>query len=803
MDTEPIYTDTFESESLDVCSRDQDNMPQPSTDKDDEMIVEEQSSDYVQLSNDNNSGSLNENKEDVPPQTTFFIPIPSLRGTMALQSGSVVCKGVWAMSDAAHEQPDQTSDFEFRLVKAAPDSTSFPFNGKYQGWFHLKQLKQSLKIDDKDMELVFIPDENGHSISGKGINYFGKFTLRGTLSSVGQIQLYREYDLKAVAPIGRKKSIGTPVAVPKSSENKKKSIQPPKNLAIKPVPSSDLIPVPLESNGGRESGRVRKTSSFMQDFEETPLRKIVTPKPFSSSKQGSVSFPQSQQVLQRTESVDASGRGYRVPKDLQKCGDLLKELSKYPQAAWFLEPVDYVRLNIPEYPSIITHPMDFGTIRLYIETKKDYTPDHFAEHMRLVFKNAMTFNQLRDNPVHIAARELSNRFEDKFRVYSSQFSTSSQMFVEPPARIERTTSRSSIGGNKEPGGKKGAPKNRLSSAPIKYNKSGNVAGPRSAAPPVVYMAPAMDGSSQQLLEMARRMEEMQSELQSLRTVVQQKDIINRVKEKKEAAHNPLTFEEKKTLIDQIHILPPDAMENIISIIQAALPNSGTNDEFEVPLDALDTYTLRKLQKFIEEYNDKKKRHVIERTVSYSAVEHSNSNKRQRKNPPKDRNSLQSIPPSQPVRSLTTGAIHEDMLDDEHFLFSSDELTASFHKDDEEDNNHENNNDNSNNQLYSMSQDGEVEDFDAMLNVNSKSAKQVVEEVNNSNNTNMNTDAWTKRTTSAAYSQKEFNSNLNDDNSNNKNTNTYNNNNDSSQNSLWSSAADEMMKKTQFREITNN
>ena len=63
----------------------------------------------------------------------------------------------------------------------------------------------------------------------------------------------------------------------------------------------------------------------------------------------------------------------------------------------------------------------------------------------------------------------------------------------------------------------------------------------------------------------------------------------------------MTFEEKKSLIAQIHKLAPQKMEQVLEIIQSALPpREDDNDgEIEIPLDALDTFTLRKLQKFIE------------------------------------------------------------------------------------------------------------------------------------------------------------------------------------------------------------
>jgi hypothetical protein len=70
---------------------------------------------------------------------------------------------------------------------------------------------------------------------------------------------------------------------------------------------------------------------------------------------------------------------------------------------------------------------------------------------------------------------------------------------------------------------------------------------------------------------------------------------------RDAAQNPLTFEEKKTLIAKIHKLPPNKMEEVVEIIQAAIPpeSRADSEEIEIPLDELDTYTLRRLQKFVE------------------------------------------------------------------------------------------------------------------------------------------------------------------------------------------------------------
>jgi Bromodomain extra-terminal - transcription regulation len=71
--------------------------------------------------------------------------------------------------------------------------------------------------------------------------------------------------------------------------------------------------------------------------------------------------------------------------------------------------------------------------------------------------------------------------------------------------------------------------------------------------------------------------------------------------RRDAAQNPLTFQEKKSLISKIHQLPASKMQQVVDIIQDAIPpeKRGEGDEIEIPLDELDTFTLRKLQSFVE------------------------------------------------------------------------------------------------------------------------------------------------------------------------------------------------------------
>lgn len=462
------------------------------------------------------------------------------------------------MSDAGHAFPDQTSPFEFKLSKSFDAlSSALPISGKYQGWFFLKQAPpfKGLKIDDKDMIIKFMKNESDHSykVEGRGVNRFGSFNLYGTLFEDNTVQLYREYIPKSL-----------PGAKVKASAETKNKVS---------TADSDIH---------REgSGRVRKVSAFMKEYEDS-----LAPKPAKAA-QPKAAVPANASPV----STISGGRSQRTPAAIVKCSELLKEIMKLPLAVYFLEPVDPIKLNIPDYVTIITKPMDFGTISKNIERNTYESPEQFAEHMRLVFRNAITYNQMRDHPVHIAARELSAKFEDRFRSLMATLAAiptapSAYYYNEP--KLARQASSSST---------KSKIKSRSSTSWAKGRPSSVGSNSRFDA----FMPPVMDASAASLIEMQRKMQEMQEELVALRTTIRQTEVKSSLETQRTAAQNPLTFEEKRSLIAQIHRLPGEKMDHVIEIIQAAMkPNQrGDNDEIEIPLDELDTLTLRKLQRYVE------------------------------------------------------------------------------------------------------------------------------------------------------------------------------------------------------------
>ena len=558
------------------------------------------------------------NEDDFKPLTDAVqANLPSLRGKISEgpEGHGYIIKGMWGMNDNAHKAPDgrNTSEWELILTEPVIDSPT-GWDGKYGGYFMIKTKQGSTRNADS-VRLKFCPIKGeaifmgkvkqAYNVVGKGANQFGKFKIQGVVTSDNSVHLYKIYEPApgaANANIKRRKSSDGSNKLPTTPR-----ISTPRASAVK---AEKVIADSQKSLTGSS-----RTSSLQRQNSNTS---VVS---------------------------DGGNRSQRKPQSLLKCSDLLKEMMKVPSAQWFAVPVDPIKMNIPDYPSIITDPMDFGTIRDKLDSNMFETPEEFAADMRLVFRNAMTYNSSRDNIVHIAARELSGKFEEKYRQYSAVWNNQ-----VPDAPVHPHGTRGPAAATKLP--KASAPASRLqkqtkqpvkapvprqSSVPVQRQRSSTGGSGRA---PLATGPPAMDVTAQaqmqMMRDMERRMAEMQAELNTLRQQQSQsyqppyqappqqyvppapparqpRQLPQRrasapapvaappVAAPPVASLEPLTFEEKKTLIGQIQTLDQDKMEKVVEIIQAAMPpdRPDNGEEVEIPIDELDTATLRRLQEFVE------------------------------------------------------------------------------------------------------------------------------------------------------------------------------------------------------------
>ncbi|KAJ6754400.1 GLOBAL TRANSCRIPTION FACTOR GROUP E8-RELATED [Salix purpurea] len=117
----------------------------------------------------------------------------------------------------------------------------------------------------------------------------------------------------------------------------------------------------------------------------------------------------------RKSSVMTSGPGKKVnPTGQARCETLLKRLMSHQYGWIFNSPVDIVKLNIPDYYTIIKNPMDLGTVKSKISSGAYSSPSEFMADVRLTFKNAMVYNP-QGSDAYIMADTLNNFFEMRWK----------------------------------------------------------------------------------------------------------------------------------------------------------------------------------------------------------------------------------------------------------------------------------------------------------------------------------------------------------------------------------------------------
>ena len=80
-------------------------------------------------------------------------------------------------------------------------------------------------------------------------------------------------------------------------------------------------------------------------------------------------------------------------EDIKLLKKVFEGMENDKQAIEFLDPVDYVTLNIPDYPKIIKNPMDLGTAKRKLLNGEYNIFQDFLNDINLIWHNCKTYNQ--------------------------------------------------------------------------------------------------------------------------------------------------------------------------------------------------------------------------------------------------------------------------------------------------------------------------------------------------------------------------------------------------------------------------
>ncbi len=109
--------------------------------------------------------------------------------------------------------------------------------------------------------------------------------------------------------------------------------------------------------------------------------------------------------------------------DIKKLEKIFATMEKDYHSSEFLAPVDYINLGILDYPKIITHPMDLGTVKKNLLNGEYKTFEDFMNDLNLIWENCRTYNIPGSDIVKLADycdKKMKNLIDRQFKNMKSK-----------------------------------------------------------------------------------------------------------------------------------------------------------------------------------------------------------------------------------------------------------------------------------------------------------------------------------------------------------------------------------------------
>lgn len=113
----------------------------------------------------------------------------------------------------------------------------------------------------------------------------------------------------------------------------------------------------------------------------------------------------------------------------------LSSLKRMHDSRFYREPVDAVKLNIPNYHNVITQPMDLGTMEKKLKAGQYPSPQAVVDDFALMVRNALTFN----GPDHLVAQE-GQKLEATFKKQMLNLPRPDEVEEKKPKKVAEKTS---------------------------------------------------------------------------------------------------------------------------------------------------------------------------------------------------------------------------------------------------------------------------------------------------------------------------------------------------------------------------
>lgn len=273
---------------------------------------------------------------------------------------------------------------------------------------------------------------------------------------------------------------------------------------------------------------------------------------------------------------DMKPRKKKFAAELKFCGQVLKELMSKKHEAYsfpFLQPVDPVALNCPNYFKVIKEPMDLSTVQYKYNNNQYETADEVAADIKLMFRNCYKFNP-EGSPVNVMGHRLEQVFDTKW--------------LDKPA----------------PAPTPPPPDSSDEGSDIEFTEE-------LSNPAIKFLEEQLERMKEELSKLKREAVREARKNGRRRKGKGSKTTSDRRRSgsRRESTSQPvMTFEMKKELSEKIGNLPEKKLRHVVTIIQESMPHlkNSDQDEIELDMDQLDPETLLKLYNYVVRKDEQKR-----------------------------------------------------------------------------------------------------------------------------------------------------------------------------------------------------
>lgn len=97
-------------------------------------------------------------------------------------------------------------------------------------------------------------------------------------------------------------------------------------------------------------------------------------------------------MINYRSSIELNSNTLLNKEETKKVNQLLQGLFDNSESIDFRNPVPWKELNLLDYPSIIPHPMDLGTVKNKLQIGKYSTVEECLDDIQLIWDNCKSYN---------------------------------------------------------------------------------------------------------------------------------------------------------------------------------------------------------------------------------------------------------------------------------------------------------------------------------------------------------------------------------------------------------------------------